>query len=304
MVRDGPGGVDNADLESPRGEAEATFKRSTRSVLPRRRFSSRQVRDTLALRPCRSTSHRPAMAALTALGAFATREAQDSKRACSRAEPVVRKSCSCESSASRSRRHRIASAAVRDMGYVGARSATTSPTDRVARRLRVRRHRGSTEADQGRSTTAVCPRRPASEVDDSDRRGQMCPADGPPCRRAGRLGRQPAPVRHDFRAGVTKAQWQASVDAVFTPFSQARPVSRRSSPSTTSTFRGRAVGWNKRYGDRSTARAAGNRSAEVHPDRRYRNVSASCTRSRPTGRERSAAASAAWANLFSPTGSR
>lgn len=28
----------------------------------------------------------------------------------------------------------------------------------------------------------------------------------------------PAPLRHDFRAGLVQAQWQASVDAVFTPF--------------------------------------------------------------------------------------
>ena len=41
----------------------------------------------------------------------------------------------------------------------------------------------------------------------------------------------PAPLRHDFRAGLVRAQWQASVDVVFTPFAGkmglfSRPVHR------------------------------------------------------------------------------
>jgi outer membrane beta-barrel protein len=48
-----------------------------------------------------------------------------------------------------------------------------------------------------------------------------CPTEpngGAPCRRAAEID-NPAPLLHDFQAGLTRAQWQASVDAVFTPFS-------------------------------------------------------------------------------------
>ncbi len=38
-----------------------------------------------------------------------------------------------------------------------------------------------------------------------------------PCRNNGEVD-NPAPLLHDFRAGLVRAQWQASVDAVFTPF--------------------------------------------------------------------------------------
>jgi len=38
-----------------------------------------------------------------------------------------------------------------------------------------------------------------------------------PCRENAEVD-NPAPLRHDFRAGLVRAQWQASVDAVFTPF--------------------------------------------------------------------------------------
>jgi len=48
--------------------------------------------------------------------------------------------------------------------------------------------------------------------------GPACPAEGPPCRELAE-GDNPAPLLHDFQAGLTRAQWQASVDAVFTPFS-------------------------------------------------------------------------------------
>lgn len=47
--------------------------------------------------------------------------------------------------------------------------------------------------------------------------GATCPANGPPCREAAERS-NPAPLLHDFQAGLTRAQWQASVDAVFTPF--------------------------------------------------------------------------------------
>lgn len=40
---------------------------------------------------------------------------------------------------------------------------------------------------------------------------------GAPCRPVGE-GDNPAPLKHDFRAGLTRAQWQSSFDVVFTPF--------------------------------------------------------------------------------------
>jgi hypothetical protein len=45
-----------------------------------------------------------------------------------------------------------------------------------------------------------------------------CPANGAPCR-PGAEQDNPAPLLHDFRAGLTRAEWQSSVDVVFTPFS-------------------------------------------------------------------------------------
>ena len=38
-----------------------------------------------------------------------------------------------------------------------------------------------------------------------------------PCRSINE-DRNPAPLRHDFRAGLVRAQWQSSLDVVFTPF--------------------------------------------------------------------------------------
>lgn len=58
---------------------------------------------------------------------------------------------------------------------------------------------------------------PAGEIDQSVANGPMCPAGGPPCRELAQ-GDNPAPLLHDFQAGLSRAQWQASIDAVFTPF--------------------------------------------------------------------------------------
>lgn len=58
------------------------------------------------------------------------------------------------------------------------------------------------------------------EVDTSAPDGDPCPTTpngGAPCRELAQQD-NPAPLLHDFRAGLTRAQWQASVDAVFTPF--------------------------------------------------------------------------------------
>jgi outer membrane beta-barrel protein len=55
--------------------------------------------------------------------------------------------------------------------------------------------------------------------DDPDQAGpQICPSPGAPCRSAFEQD-NPAPLLHDFRAGLTRAEWQSSVDVVFTPFS-------------------------------------------------------------------------------------
>ena len=49
----------------------------------------------------------------------------------------------------------------------------------------------------------------------------ICPAQpngGAPCRENAEID-NPAPLVHDFRAGLVRAQWQSSLDVVFTPFS-------------------------------------------------------------------------------------
>ncbi len=59
------------------------------------------------------------------------------------------------------------------------------------------------------------------ETDTSGVNGQLCPTEpngGAPCRPIAESD-NPAPLLHDFQAGLTRAQWQSSVDAVFTPFS-------------------------------------------------------------------------------------
>ncbi len=62
---------------------------------------------------------------------------------------------------------------------------------------------------------------PPGQTDTSVAGGDPCPAEpngGAPCRPLAEND-NPAPLLHDFQAGLTRAQWQASVDAVFTPFS-------------------------------------------------------------------------------------
>ncbi|HET6582217.1 MAG TPA: hypothetical protein VFG69_02195 [Nannocystaceae bacterium] len=58
------------------------------------------------------------------------------------------------------------------------------------------------------------------ETDTSVVGGPTCPTEpngGAPCREIAQ-GDNPAPLRHDFRAGLTRAAWQSSFDVVFTPF--------------------------------------------------------------------------------------
>jgi hypothetical protein len=85
------------------------------------------------------------------------------------------------------------------------------------------------------------------------------PNGGAPCREeAERLN--PAPLLHDFQAGLTRAQWQASVDAVFTPFSGKLGLfSAAFTNYDIYLFGGLGLmGWNKHYRDQeSTAESLG-----------------------------------------------
>ncbi len=61
---------------------------------------------------------------------------------------------------------------------------------------------------------------PPGQPDTTVSGGPTCPAEpngGAPCRPLSELD-NPAPLLHDFQAGLTRAQWQSSVDVVFTPF--------------------------------------------------------------------------------------
>lgn len=95
------------------------------------------------------------------------------------------------------------------------------------------------------------------ERDNSVSEGPLCEAEpngGAPCRPLGEQD-NPAPLLHDFQAGLTRAQWQASVDAVFTPF--AGKLGLFSAAFTNYDiylFGGLGlVGWNKHTDSRSTA---------------------------------------------------
>jgi hypothetical protein len=69
----------------------------------------------------------------------------------------------------------------------------------------------------------------------------------------------PAPLLHDFRSGLVRAQWQASVDAVFTPFAGKLGLfSAIFTEYDIYIFGGLGlVGYKKHYDDRSTAQANG-----------------------------------------------
>lgn len=61
---------------------------------------------------------------------------------------------------------------------------------------------------------------PPGQPDPTISGDQICPTmpnGGAPCRPNAELD-NPAPLLHDFRAGLVRAQWQSSVDVVFTPF--------------------------------------------------------------------------------------
>lgn len=99
---------------------------------------------------------------------------------------------------------------------------------------------------------------PPGAVDNSVASGPTCPA-GAPCRPLAESD-NPAPLLHDFQAGLTRAQWQASVDAVFTPFSGKLGLfSAAFTNYDIYLFGGLGLmGWNKHYKDQtSTAERLG-----------------------------------------------
>jgi hypothetical protein len=77
---------------------------------------------------------------------------------------------------------------------------------------------------------------------------------GAPCRPLAE-GANPAPLRHDFQAGLTRAQWQSSLDVVFTPFSGKLGLfSAIFTEYDIYVFGGLGLmGWQKHYDSRSTA---------------------------------------------------
>ncbi len=70
--------------------------------------------------------------------------------------------------------------------------------------------------DGGGLPVGIAPGQPDNSVSG----GPTCPTEpsgGAPCRPLAE-SQNPAPLLHDFQAGLTRAQWQSSIDAVFTPF--------------------------------------------------------------------------------------
>ncbi len=95
------------------------------------------------------------------------------------------------------------------------------------------------------------------QPDNSAPNGQVCPTEpngGAPCRPLGESA-NPAPLLHDFQAGLTRAQWQSSIDAVFTPFSGKLGLfSAAFTNYDIYLFGGLGlVGWNKHTNERSTS---------------------------------------------------
>lgn len=85
----------------------------------------------------------------------------------------------------------------------------------------------------------------------------VCPTEpngGSPCREVAEQD-NPAPLRHDFRAGLTRAAWQSSFDVVFTPFAGKLGLfSAIFTEYDIYVFGGVGLmGWQKQYSDRSTS---------------------------------------------------
>lgn len=87
---------------------------------------------------------------------------------------------------------------------------------------------------------------------------QACPAGGAPCRSENDTN-NPSPLLHDFRAGLTRPQWQSSLDVVFTPFAGKLGLfSALFTEYDMYVFGGLGLmGWEKHYKNRSTAELEG-----------------------------------------------
>ncbi len=200
------------------------------------------------------------MAALTAFGVWSPSQAHARKKGVLEGEPIVRKKLQL-----RKFRFQLTpyigmslSQPFVHMGYVGARAGIHF-ADWIG--LRAGFGYGVIALDSkllkavnnGGLPSGLNP----GEVDMSVVGGPTCPVEpngGAPCRQVSDDS-NPAPLRHDFRAGVTKAQWQSSVDAVFTPFSGKLGLfSAIFTEYDIYVFGGLGlVGWNKRYDDKSTS---------------------------------------------------
>ncbi|MBC8068245.1 MAG: outer membrane beta-barrel domain-containing protein [Deltaproteobacteria bacterium] len=162
-----------------------------------------------------------ALAALTAYGAWSPEQAHARKKGVLEGEPIVRKKLQL-----RRFRFQLApfvgmslSQPFVHMGYVGARIGVHF-ADWIG--VRAGFGYGVINLDSkllkaingGGVPTGIAPGQP----DTTSSGMTICPVDGAPCRSAADAD-NPAPLKHDFQAGLTRAQWQSSVDVVFTPFS-------------------------------------------------------------------------------------
>ncbi len=198
-----------------------------------------------------------ALAALTAYGAWSPEPAHARKKGVLEGEPIVRKKLKL-----RKFRFQLTpfigmslSQPFVHMGYVGARIGV-----HFADWIGVRAGFGYgvihldskllKAINNGGLPTGIAP----GAMDTTVMNGAMCPAGGAPCRSSADSD-NPAPLKHDFRAGLTRAQWQSSVDLVFTPFEGKLGLfSAIFTEYDIYLFGGLGlVGFNKQYSNKSTA---------------------------------------------------
>ncbi len=198
-----------------------------------------------------------------AYGLMAPKDAQARKESVLKGEPIVRKKMQL-----RKFRFQLTpfvgmslSQPFVHMGYVGARVGT-----HFADWIGIRAGFGygvinlDTKLLKAANSSGGLPRGINPGAVDPSAANTTCPENaGAPCRPVGDAD-NPAPLRHDFRAGLTRAQWQASVDAVFTPFAGKLGLfSAIFTEYDIYLFGGLGlVGYNKHYkGQRSTAQLKG-----------------------------------------------
>jgi outer membrane beta-barrel protein len=198
-----------------------------------------------------------ALAALTAYGAWSPEPAYARKKGVLEGEPIVRKKLKL-----RKFRFQLTpfvgmslSQPFVHMGYVGARIGV-----HFADWIGVRAGFGYgvihldskllKAINNGGLPTGIAP----GAMDPTMMNGTPCPSPGAPCRQSADSD-NPAPLKHDFRAGLTRAQWQSSIDLVFTPFEGKLGLfSAIFTEYDIYLFGGLGlVGWNKQYNNKSTA---------------------------------------------------